>query len=82
MLYDPAPFGRGSEGLFMGQQGRGYRSVLISIGDFHGSGAVPLHEQLLCKFLVSHGGLCVLVVLLLKPHHQEHQETQKLFDAV
>jgi hypothetical protein len=35
MLCDPAPFGRGSEGLFMGQQGRGYRSVLISIGDFH-----------------------------------------------
>jgi len=28
------PLGRGSEGLLMGQQGRGYRSVLISIGDF------------------------------------------------
>jgi hypothetical protein len=35
MLRDPAPCGRGSEGLLMGQQGRGYRSVLISIGDFH-----------------------------------------------
>ena len=34
MLCDPAP-GRGSEGQLVGQQGRGYRSVLISIGDFH-----------------------------------------------
>jgi len=46
MLCDPAPFGRGSEGLLMGQQGRGYRSVLISIGDFHAQWRSTLHEQL------------------------------------
>jgi len=35
MLCDPAPFGRGSEGLLLGQQERGYRSAIKSIGDFH-----------------------------------------------
>jgi hypothetical protein len=33
MLRHPAPCGRGSENLMMGQQARGYGSVLISIGD-------------------------------------------------
>jgi len=41
MLCDPAPCGRGSEGLLMGQQARGYRSVLISIGDFHAQWRTP-----------------------------------------
>jgi len=41
MLCDPAPFGRGSEGLLMGQQARGHRSVLISIGDFHAQWRTP-----------------------------------------